>query len=421
MASPTPYKIAVPEDQLKWINDRVRTTRLPPGKDLPEDELWKSWGLPPNYARKLQEFWVHKYDWRRVEKEINDELAQFTVPIRHNGEDVTIHFVHHQSKRQDAIPLLFVHGWPGSFLEVRHIIKLLTDPADDASPAYHVVAPSLPGFGFSSYPSKPCTMIDMAEINYQLMTTVLGYKNFIAQGGDWGSIIIRKIAIEHPDHCRAIHLNMLCAAPPSVFKGPLVIGRLIAAYLTGGKVAMTEYESKMFERMKWWMDFEAGYQAIQGTKPQTLAYGLTDSPFGMMCWLREKVNYLVDTDAGFEWTDEQSITWAMPYILNGSPGHGEIYMISPRGGDNTLVEQVVGKVIPKQVSFGASIFPKDVLFAPRWWCDVSVSQNITYWKEHTEGGHFPSIEVPSVLVADVREFTNNLSKELLDDLKNSSS
>ncbi len=306
MAQPTPYKIAVPDDQLRWINERVASTRIPPGKDLPADTLWKSWGLPPDYARELHRYWTTEYDWRRVEKQINEELSQFTIPINHNGEELTIHFVHHRSEREDAIPLLFLHGWPGSFLEVRGLIAHLTNPASASDPAYHVIAPSLPGFGFSSYPLVPCSPMDMGEVGHKLMMA-LDYTQYIVQGGDWGSLIARVIALRHPDSCRAVHLNMVVASPPSPIWHPVALGRLVLLFLTG--LGASEYEKKSLARMKWWMDWESGYNAIQGTKPQTLSYALTDSPFGMMCWIREKTQFLVDDD--FKWKDDEVITWAM--------------------------------------------------------------------------------------------------------------
>lgn len=306
MTQPTPYTIAVSDSQLKWIQERVTTARIPPGKDLPAEELWKSWGLPSAYARQLQTYWATEYDWRRVEKQINEDLTQFTIPIDHNDEELSVHFVHNRSERKDALPLLFLHGWPGSFLEVRPLVKHLTNPSSADDPAFHVIAPSLPGYGLSSYPSKPCSPMDLAEISHKLMMT-LGYTKYIIQGGDWGSMIGRMIPINHPENCRAIHLNMVVAAPPSALYHPLALGRLILAYVTG--FGIHDYGKKMLKRMKWWMDFESAYNAIQGTKPQTLSYGLTDSPFGMMCWLREKVNFLVDDD--FQWKDEEVITWAM--------------------------------------------------------------------------------------------------------------
>ncbi len=153
------------------------------------------------------------YDWRRVEKQINEDLTQFTIPIDHNDEELTIHFVHHRSSRKDAVPLLFLHGWPGSFLEVRPLIEHLTSPAFNGRPGVSRSRAIPPGYGFSSYPSKACSPIDMAEINHKLMIA-LGYPQYMVQGGDWGSMIGRVIAINHPSSCRAIHLNMVVAAAP---------------------------------------------------------------------------------------------------------------------------------------------------------------------------------------------------------------
>ncbi|KAH6686285.1 epoxide hydrolase domain-containing protein [Plectosphaerella plurivora] len=413
MATAKAFKIAVPDDQLAWINDRVRTARLPPGKDLPEEEIWKSWGLPPNHARGLHEYWTTKYDWRRVEAQLNAELSQFTIPITHNDEELSIHFVHHRSERQDAIPLLFLHGWPGSFLEVRPIIKLLTNPPFASDPAYHVVAPSLPGFGFSSYPSKPCSPMDIAEIAHKLMG-VLGYGKFMLQGGDWGSIISRILAASHPESVKAMHLNGVVSGPPSPLKHPLAIARLLLAYVTGGW-GLNEYQAKGLQRTQWFMTHEAGYQAIQGTKPQTLAYGLTDSPFGMACWLHEKVHYLVDDD--FTWEHEEIITLAMPYIINGTPGHAEVYKWIPKNGENSLMEAL--RTIPASVTCGASLFPKDVLYVPEWWARCNVAENLTFWREHRIGGHFPSLERPATLVADVREFTKTVNAGDLEVLRKS--
>ncbi|KAH7034766.1 epoxide hydrolase domain-containing protein [Microdochium trichocladiopsis] len=418
MANPTPYKIAVPDEELAWITDRVRTARIPPGKDLPTEELWKSWGLPSSYAKQLHKTWTTTYDWRKVERQLNEELTQFTLPINHGGEELTMHFVHNRSPHKDAVPLLFMHGWPGSFLEVRPIIRLLTHPANpEENPeeqAYHVVAPSLPGFGFSSYPKNPVSPMDMAEVVYKLMTA-LSYDKFMVQGGDWGSIISRFLAANHPDNCRAIHLNALISGPPSPIWNPVAMGKLVLAVATGGW-GLTEFEKRGLGRMQWWNKYENGYQAIQGTKPQTIAYGLSDSPFGLACWMREKVQFLTDDD--FEWDDEQVITLAMPHIINGTPGHAEIYKWIPKNEERSLLE-AFKKVIPRQVSFGASMFPKDILYIPEWWARANVAENLIFWKEHKMGGHFPSIERPATLVADIREFTGKIDKGVIKELRRS--
>ena len=304
MARPTPFKIVVSDEDLSWITERVKTTRLPLGKELPAGKEW-SHGLPLNTASRLYQFWTNKYDWRKVEARINAELEMYTVPISHGDEQLTVHFAHHVSPHSNAIPLLFIHGWPGNFLEVAPMIRELTHPSSDSEQAYHVVAPSLPGYCFSSYPNKEFGVADMATTLNNLMLA-LGYDRYIAQGGDWGSIISRVLALDHATHCAGIHLYMMIAGLPSAAWAPLSLARLVFSYATGW---WSEYDGRRIARMKWWMDEENGYRAIQGTKPQTLSYALTDSPFGMMCWIRDKLEHLVDDD--FVWEDELVITWAM--------------------------------------------------------------------------------------------------------------
>lgn len=304
MAAPTPFKIAVSQDLLEWITNRVKTARLPPGKDLPADQAW-SYGLPADVAAKLHEFWVNKYSWRTVEAKLNKELQMFTLPISHGDEDLTIHFVHHRSTSSNAIPLLFLHGWPGNFLEVRDIIGELTTPSSSSAQAYHVVAPSLPGFGFSSCPSKPFNIGQFAGTMNKLMLA-LGYPKYMCQGGDWGSVISRTLAVEYSQYCVGIHLNHIFAPLPSPFRAPFVLARLLLQFGTGW---WDDYDGKIIKRMLWWQKSELGFQEIQGTKPLTISYALNDSPFGMMCWIRDKLNNRNDDD--FTWEDELVITWAM--------------------------------------------------------------------------------------------------------------
>lgn len=301
---PTPFTLNIPDDKLAWITDRVKTARLPPAKSLPSGREW-DWGLPQDVASRMQKYWANEYDWRRTEDKINSQLKMYTLPISHEGEDLSIHFVHHPSPSPDAVPLLFLHGWPGSFLEVQPIIDELVNPASPTAQAYHVVAPSLPGFGFSSYPAAPFNVTKIAATMNKVMLA-LRYDKYICQAGDWGSIVVRVLAYDHPDHCVGIHLNFVPAVPPSAWNAPLAFGKLIFCYVTGW---WGDFEGKMLKRMKWWMDDESGYFAMQGTKPLTLANTLTDSPFGTLCWIREKVQNLKEED--FVWEDEEMITWAM--------------------------------------------------------------------------------------------------------------
>lgn len=302
---PQPYKIAVSDELLNWINDRVRTARLPVGRSFAAGEEGTV-GLPGDTAQKMKEYWTQQYDWRAVEKKLNNELKQFVLPIDHDGDTIRLHFVHHPSTRPNAVPLLFLHGWPGSFMEIGPIINALTSPESPSEQAYHVVAPSLPGFCFSSLPAKPFSPWDHAAVIHSLMQQ-LGYNIFMVQGGDWGSIIARIIASTYPETCPAIHVNMVTAVPPSPLWNPLSLGRLVLGVTTG--FLQSEYEGKMMKRMMWWESAEKGYMQIQGTKPLTIQYALSDSPLGFACWVRDKVELLIDDE--FHWSHEDIITMVM--------------------------------------------------------------------------------------------------------------
>jgi pimeloyl-ACP methyl ester carboxylesterase len=307
MATPTPFKIAVPDAELSWITERVKTARLVPPKELPEGKEW-SYGPPASVAARLKEYWSTSYDWRKVEAKLNAELKQFTLPISVDDEDLTIHFVHHRSNAPDAIPLILPHGWPGNFLEVRHIIGELTDPKEEGQQAYHVVAPSLPGFGFSSYPKKPFNLGQIGTTFHKLMLA-LGYTKYIAQGGDWGSMIVQYMGKEFgPEHCVGVHVNFIIGGPPSLLRTPVTMARLVFAFTTGWGWG-GEYANAMIKRQAWWRKEEAGYQQISSTKPLTVGASLNDSPMGMMLWIYDKMRLLVDDD--FDWDDETIITWAM--------------------------------------------------------------------------------------------------------------
>jgi pimeloyl-ACP methyl ester carboxylesterase len=301
MPEPKPFKIAVSDDLLSFIKQRVDTARLPPGLDLPKGEEW-SFGIPPSTISHLQEYWKTKYDWRAVEARINGHLKMFTLPISEGGENLTMHFVHHQSTHSNAIPLLFQHGWPGSFLEVDKIIDLLTEPSEPGQQAYHVVAPSLPGFAFSDGPKGgEFNIQNMAAVDHKLMLA-LGYDKYIVQGGDWGSMIARIMAMDFPESCLGIHVNMLGTGPPTWWRYPFHMAYLVVWAMLQGK-------DSAFQRMLWWHREESGYLEIQGTKPLTLAYGLVDSPIGTLAWLRDKMEPLIGSD--FTWGEEEAITWAM--------------------------------------------------------------------------------------------------------------
>ncbi|KAK7036514.1 hypothetical protein VNI00_011711 [Paramarasmius palmivorus] len=389
MAVPKPYTLEVPQQFLDWVNVRVKTARTIPDLDHPSGGEWND-GIPTTVMEELVDYWKTQYDWRRVEKNINDTYKMFTIDLEEDEELITLHFVHHRSKRSDAIPLIFCHGWPGNFMEAESLLKL-TDPEDPTEQAFHIVAPSIPGFALSSSPKKPGSMAvtHIARLYNKLMHA-LGYKNYVAQGGDWGSFITRSLAIQFPQSCFAIHLNFAMCLAPSPLRNPLAIFYLLTRWFTPA-------EKENLSRVQWWMKSESGYYHIHSTKPQTISYGLLDSPIGMLAWIREKVNALAEPD--FVWEPELIITYTMLYLLSGSASHARIYK------DNipSVSKEVMEPIMPSSVAVGVSCFPKDVGNMPKWWAECFFP-NIVFWKDQEKGGHFASVEVPERLLGDLQEW-----------------
>ena len=230
----------------------------------------------------------------------------------------------------------------------------------------------------------------------------LGYPHYIGQGGDWGSFVLRAMALNYPGACIGIHLNFLLNLPPTLMKNPITLLWLILRWFT-------PEEKKRLERLQWWMKDESGYSMIHGTKPQTISYGLLDSPIGMLAWIREKLNHLVEPD--YVWDKEMIITWIMFYLLSGSSWHARIYKQI-----RALPETVLQKKISSKVAVGVSSFPLDIGYCPLWWAKATLAENIIFWKEHEKGGHFPSVECSEVLKADIWDFVNKIpqnSRDLL--------
>lgn len=231
----------------------------------------------------------------------------------------------------------------------------------------------------------------------------LGYTKYMVQGGDWGSIITRYIAQNYPESCMAIHVNMLFALPPSPYKNPLALLWLVTRW-------MTPEEKKRMGRMQWWSTKESGYYHIQSTKPQTISYALSDSPVGMLSWIRDKLELWVEPD--YVWDKEMVITWAMLYLLSNSAWHARLYKQSVY-----IEEKVLKRNIPANVAFGTSCFPHEIGYVPRWWAQASIADNIVFWKEHEKGGHFPSVECPEVLQSDIQEFVSLLPESTKQSLR----
>ncbi|KAG8751095.1 hypothetical protein FRC12_012607 [Ceratobasidium sp. 428] len=302
-----PFSISVSDQQLDELSTKLSLTHLPDELDLPAGHEW-DWGIPLAVLKPVVDYWRTQYNWRAVEEKLNRTLPQFTTEIDTPGHGPQrIHFVHKRSDNPSAIPLVFVHGWPGSFLEVSKMIDELANPKDPKQPSFHVVAPSLPGFAFSQRASAPGMGAQTTAQVFDKLMAKLGYKHYIAQGGDWGALICRGFAVYHQDSCLGTHQNYWFSGAPTFTQNPLISLKVVLGKygLPGG------YHRHDIEGIKAGMEFVktgSGYAYIQETKPQTLAVALTDSPVGLLAWIGEKLYAWTDS---YPWTPEEWITWTM--------------------------------------------------------------------------------------------------------------
>lgn len=382
MSSETPFQIDVPDEKLATLRAKLELATFP---DELEDAGWK-YGPPLADVKRLTERWRNEYDWRKYEKEINEELPMFTRDI--DVDDfglLNIHYVHKQSESVDAIPLLFCHGWPGSFWEVRKILPLLTASAPEY-PSFHVVALSLPGFGFSEAPRKQGFAINQyAEVAHKLMIA-LGYNEYVTQGGDWGALITRKMAsVYGGKYHKAWHTNMPVTEPPS-WKSPLFF---LSCLLTPWSLE----EKAGIERTTWFRKKGYGYFAQQSTQPQTLGYSLADSPVGLLAWIYEKLVLWTDD---YKWSDDEVLTWISLYLFSRAGPAASLRIYYELRGDC----EDVGRG-PTSTPMGASFFPKELVVLPASW--LRKANNVVFESHHKSGGHFAAIERPEELVQDVRK------------------
>jgi epoxide hydrolase len=366
-----PFRVETPEEALEDLRDRLARTRWPEAETVGD---W-SQGVPIAYAKELCEYWLHKYDWRATEARLNS-FPQY----RTDFDGLGIHFIHVRSKHENAMPLLITHGWPGSVVEQLDIIDALADP-DDPADAFHVVVPSLPGYGFSERPVTTGWDIPRIADTWAELMTRLGYDRFAAHGGDWGSYTTATLAIRHPERLTGIHLTMPVAPKP---EEPVELDEADQARL-GVAYAMWKGGS--------------GYAAIQSTRPQTLGYGLADSPAAQAAWVAEKF---------WEWADHDGdLDRAIPRdrLLDSITGH---WLAGTGASSARLYWESYQKVPTDQVHVptGCSIFPKNS-WVPRAWCEKRFT-DLRYWRDLDEGGHFPAIEQPGVLIDELREFFRGL-------------
>ncbi|KXJ94773.1 microsomal epoxide hydrolase [Microdochium bolleyi] len=395
MSDIKPYTIAVPDAAIEDLKLRLSLARFPDELDGADWDM----GAPLADVRRLAKHWQTSYDWRAAEKRLN-KLPQFVTPIQCGGgsfESLNIHFIHMRSSKPNAIPLLFIHGWPGHYQEVLKILQPLVEGGGDGdgAPAFDVVAPSLPNFGFSEGTKKRGFALEQyAETVHKLMLK-LGYNEYVTQGGDWGCHISRALAHLYPTHCRATHLNMDNCSPPSFLRNPLLATQhLLTPY--------SAREQKGQDRTKWFNEQGRGYNLEQSTKPQTLGYALADSPVACLSWIYEKLHDWTD---GYPWTDDEVCTWVSTYWFStaGPAASVRIYYETAHNVDGR--EGKIGRERLREytpgVKLGFSHFPMDLAVLPRSW--FGTLGEVVFQREQESGGHFAAWERPEELVRDVRE------------------
>ncbi|KAI0358761.1 alpha/beta-hydrolase [Trametes cingulata] len=383
-AAEVPFKVSVQEEELELLRKKLELTRFP--DELDEAE-WE-YGVPLADLRRLVARWKDGFDWRKSEAEIN-ALPQFTRDIEVEGfGTLNIHYVHQKSDVENAVPLLFVHGWPGHFLEVRKLLPLLTNgPAEQ--PSFHVVALSLPGFGFSEAPRKKgFASKQYAEVANKLMLS-LGYDKYVVQGGDWGHYIAGYVATHYAHkHMVGWLSNYPLAPPPTFRKFPrLYVQHLVTPY--------SAREKQGLERMRDFRSKGSGYSNEQATRPQTLGYSLADSPAGLLAWIYEK---LVSWTDGYRWEDDEVLEWVSVYWFSraGPAASLRIYKENTDGLEKMADEDVEWTSIP----LGYAYFPKEINQVPRVW--LRTLGRVVFESEHEHGGHFAAHEHPEELADDIR-------------------
>jgi len=365
-----PFTLAVPQAELDDLHDRLDKTRWPDRETAPG---WDQ-GVPSDRLRALVDYWRHDYDWRRCEAMLNG-FGQYQTGI--DGLDV--HFLHIRSPHADAMPLLLTHGWPGSVIEFHKAIGPLSDPVahgGSAADAFHLVIPSLPGYGLSGKPTEPGWGVERIARAWAVLMERLGYDRYVAQGGDWGSSVTASLGVQAPPGLIGVHLNMLTIMPPD-------LGDDLDADEQAAVAAAQHFA-----------DIESAYARLQATRPQTIGYALADSPVGQAAWIYEKLRGWSDCDGDPETVftrDEMLDTITLYWLTNSAASSARLYWES------------MGSFRPMVIDLplGYSQFPREILAPPRAWAE-RVFSNIIHWNVVEKGGHFAAFEQPALFVEEVR-------------------
>jgi pimeloyl-ACP methyl ester carboxylesterase len=367
-----PFRIAVSDEVIADLHQRLRATRWPDAAPVAD---WTQ-GAPLAWIQDMCRYWAGEYDWRARESLFN-RFDQFVAPI----DGVDIHFIHQRSPHPAARPLLITHGWPGSLVEFHKVIEPLTDPAahgGDAADAFHVICPSLPGFGFSGKPTETGWGVERIARAWAVLMARLGYSNYFAQGGDWGSAVTRNLGVLDAAHCAGIHVTLAMGTRPRVEGEP------------------TPQEQRALAGIKYYSEQDSGYARQQSSRPQTLGYALADSPAGQAAWILEKFWAWTDCDghpenvlSRDELLDNVMFYWA----TNSATSAARLYWESfgkTRAG-------------PVQVPVGVAAYPKEIVVPVRSWMEADYP-DIRHFAAMPKGGHFAAFEQPQLFVDDLRTF-----------------
>ena len=365
-----PFKLQVPDSVLTDLNRRLADTRWP---DQLPGTSWE-YGADIKKVRELATYWQTQYNWRKHEARIN-QFHQYTTEI--DGQQ--IHFIHERSPRPDAIPLLLIHGWPGSILEFLELVEPLTRPTGRDTPAFDVVIPSLPGFGFSGPTTARGWSPERMAKAFTVLMERLGYPHYGIQGGDWGAAVAQDIARQGPTRVIGLHLNLLFAAPPN-------------------REAIAEMSDPERKRFSWFQREESSFFNLQASEPQTVAYALTDSPVGWLAWIIDKFQVLTDNNGDFLTAIDRDtfLTNVTLYWVTGTVGSAmRIYRENRLSGKESAPPHL-------ETPVAYADFPKEVYATPLSW--VKQTYNVVQYTKMPRGGHFAALEQPDLLVSDVRKF-----------------
>ena len=378
-----PFKVRVPEETLKDLEDRLTRTRWP-------DEIPGSgwdYGANLDYVKELVEYWRTKFDWRAQEQLINS-FPNYRATVDGFG----IHFIQERGKGPNPLPIVVTHGWPGSIFEMYKIIPLLSDPAShggDPADSFDVIVPSAPGYGFSDRPAKTgMNLMGIADLWGKLMTEGLNYDRFGAHGGDWGAFVTARLGFSYPQNVVGVHVTAV---------GSRGVG--VSPYLGPGSREISEAEEAHFGQWESWGRNEGGYAHEQATKPQTLSYGLNDSPTGLCTWIVEKFRTWSDCNGDVEsvYTKDELLTNVMIYWVTQTIGSStRLYY------ENNVNPWYLAQGERVEVPTAIAIYPKEIGRPPREWAERSF--NVQRWTPMPRGGHFAALETPDLLVNDLREF-----------------